>query len=50
MNKICELNKKILFISYNMPIAMPFELCYTVGEERKVHANETVTPTFRRKS
>ena len=46
MNKICEINKKLLFISYNLPIAIVLGLCYTVGEERKVPANETVNADF----
>ena len=38
------LNKNLLCNSYNLSIAFPFTMCYTISAERKVHSNEKVKP------
>lgn len=41
----CNLNKKYLFISYNLPIANASKMCYTKGEENEeVQSDENLNP------
>ena len=40
VHNFSDFYKKYLSISYDLPIAKPIFLCYTIGEEREVQANE----------